>query len=76
MNLLKNQDFAKQYELTMMDLANYNFDPEKVTPVVEHYKNTYKQQILDTYERFFSDSQSGQRGEEKLNKEYNTIAEF
>lgn len=75
-NLLKNDDFRKQFELTMMDLANYNFDPEKVTPVIEHYKNTYKQQILDTYERFFSDSQSGQRGEEKLNNEYNTITNF
>lgn len=76
MNLLKNQDFSKRFELTMMDLANFNFDPEKTTPAIAHYKDTYKQQILDTYERFFSDSQSGSRGEDKLNREYETITSF
>ena len=75
-NLLSNEEFREQYTVTMMDLANYNFDPEKTASAINYYKDNYKQQILDTYERFFSNSLSGQRGEEKFEKEYRTITNF
>ena len=50
-NLMKNAEFKKQFELTFMDLANYNFDPQKTSAAINYYKG-FKQQILDTYERF------------------------
>lgn len=75
-SLLKNPEFKKQFELTMMDMINYNFDPEKATKVIDYYKNNYKQQIIDTYERFDSNSYSGNRGEQKFQQEYSTITDF
>ena len=70
--LLKNNTFREKFELTMMDLANYNFDTEKTTPAISWYKDTYKQQILDTYERFYS----GSANSETLENEYRTITDF
>ncbi|HNZ99176.1 CotH kinase family protein [Ruminococcus sp.] len=50
-SLMKNAEFKKQFELTFMDLANYNFDTKKTTAAINYYKG-FKQQIVDTYERF------------------------
>lgn len=75
-SLLKNEKFRKQFELTFMDMANYNFMPEKAQALIEKYRGTYKQQILDTYERFFSKSLSGHDGEERFNSEYSAISAF
>ena len=75
-NLLKNPTFRQKFELTMMDLANYNFDPSKTTDLINYYWNTYKEQMLDTYERFYSQSKSGAKGQETLNNEYNKLINF
>ena len=50
-SLMKNAEFKKQFELTFMDLANYNFDTKKTTAAINYYKG-FKQQIVDTYARF------------------------
>ena len=50
-NLMKNETFRQQFELSFMDMANYNFDTKKTTEAINYYKG-FKQQILDTYERF------------------------
>ncbi len=75
-SLLKNPDFCEQFDLTFMDMANYNFAPEKADALISKYRSAYKEQILDTYERFFSTSLSGSKGEERFNSEYNTLSEF
>lgn len=74
--LLDNEDFRMQFARTMMDLSNYNFTPEKTKEVINSYKNGFKQQILDTFERFQSRSLSGGNGERRLNDEYSTITNF
>ncbi len=70
--LLKNADFASDFARTYMDIANYNFDTKKTTAAIDKYKQLYSQQILDTYERYPSNS----NGEQKLNSEYNTVVNF
>lgn len=67
--LLSNEEFAMQYARTFMDMANNNFTPEKTKAVAQSYLNSYKQQILDTFERFGSRS-SG------LDNAYQTIINF
>ena len=49
--LMKNAEFKKQFELSFMDMANYNFDTKKTTEAINYYKG-FKQQIVDTYARF------------------------
>ena len=74
--LLADKDFAEDFARTYMDIANYNFDTEKTTAAIDKYMTTYKQQILDSYERFFSRQQSGANGEQKLQSEYSTVSNF
>lgn len=49
--LMKNAEFKQQFELSFMDMANYNFDTKKTTEAINYYKG-FKQQIVDTYARF------------------------
>ena len=74
--LLNNDTFRMDFARTMMDLANFNFVPEKTKTVINSFKNTYKQQVLDTFERFHSRSLAGATGERKFENEYSTITNF
>ena len=51
-NLLKNEKFREQFNLTMMDLINYNFDNEKAQSVINYFDQNYRQQIIDTFKRY------------------------
>ena len=75
-NLLKNEKFREQFTLTMMDLSNYNFAPEKTEKVIGYYKNNYQQQIISTLRRFYGTSLAGNKAEERFNSEYRTISDF
>ena len=70
--LLKDEKFALDFARTYMDIANYNFDTEKTTAEIDKFKNLYSQQILDTYDRYPSNSD----GKQKLESEYNTVMSF
>ena len=70
--LLKDEKFALEFARTYMDIANYNFDTEKTTAEIDKFKNLYSQQILDTYDRYPSNSD----GKQKLESEYNTVMSF
>ena len=71
--LMKNESFRQQFELTFMDLANYNFDTKKTTEIINYYKN-YKQQILDTYNRFPSSKHT--HNESTFNEDYQLLETF
>lgn len=58
-SLLKNPDFAQQFGITFMDLANYNFASDKVKSVIDFFSNTYSTQISDTKTRFSSGGGGG-----------------
>lgn len=75
-NLLKNDEFKKQFELTFMDLANYNFDTEKTEAVINYYKEKYIKQASDTYSRFFASPQGGQSGDQKFTSELSAVSNF
>lgn len=71
--LMKNAEFKKQFELTFMDLANYNFDTKKTTETINYYKN-FKQQILDTYKRF--PSSKNIHNESTFDEDYQLLETF
>ena len=68
--LSSNETFRLEFSRTLMDMANYNFVPEKVNEVISYYKNNFKEQVADTYSRF----NSGSSG--KFESELSTVANF
>ena len=51
-NLLKNEDFREQFNLTMMDLVNENFNTENTDAAVSYYDSNYREQIVATLKRY------------------------
>ena len=74
--LLGNDEFRKNYARTMMDLANYNFATDRTTEVINSYKNGFRQQVLDTFARFQSNSLSGSNGEKRFDGAISTVLNF
>ena len=74
--LLNNDSFRMKFARTMMDLANYNFEPNKTKTLINSYKNSYRQQIADTYARFHSGSLSGDNGIRRFEESIATLTEF
>lgn len=72
-NLMKNAEFKKQFELSFMDMANYNFDTKKTTEAINYYKG-FKQQILDTYKRFPSSKHT--HNEQTFDEDYQLLETF
>jgi len=72
-NLMKNAEFKKQFEISFMDMANYNFDTKKTTEAINYYKG-FKQQILDTYKRFPSSKHT--HNEATFDEDYQLLETF
>jgi hypothetical protein len=72
-NLMKNETFRQQFELSFMDMANYNFDTKKTTAAINYYRN-FKQQILDTYKRFPSSKHT--HNEQTFEQDYQLLETF
>ncbi|MBR3630234.1 MAG: CotH kinase family protein [Oscillospiraceae bacterium] len=72
--LLEDEDFRLAFSATMMDLANYNFDMDRVSPVIDYYKQNYATQITDTYKRFHNSNMGG--GQKNVENDYRTITSF
>ncbi|MBO4493114.1 MAG: CotH kinase family protein [Ruminococcus sp.] len=72
-NLMKNETFRQQFELTFMDMANYNFDTKKTSEIISYYKS-FKQQILDTYKRFPSSKHT--HNEQTFEEDYQLLETF
>ena len=75
-SLMKNDEFRLGFSRTMMDLGNYNFTPDRTKEVISWYKDTYKQQVADTFARFQSNSLSGSNGERRFESEISTVTNF
>ncbi|MCM1314397.1 MAG: CotH kinase family protein [Prevotella sp.] len=74
--LLRNPDFKEKFCNTFMDLVNYDFSPEKTDSVIEEYREKYRQQILDTCERFYASRFKISDNVYRFDSEMNTIKEF
>lgn len=75
-HLLRNPDFKEKFCNAFMDLANYNFSPERTDSVIEEYREKYRQQIIDTCERFYASSFRISGDTYRFDTEMNTIKEF
>ena len=66
--LMKNEQFAKEFSRTAMDMANYNFEPNKVAEKAKFYSETYSQQAADTFKRFGNSN--------NYQNQWNTVVNF
>lgn len=76
MHLLRNEEFKEKFCTVFMDLANYNFSPERTDKIIEEYKEKYSQQISDTNERFYASTFTMANGVRRFDNEMNTIKDF
>lgn len=74
--LMRNSDFKERFCTVFMDLANYNFSPEKTDKVIEEYRGKYIQQIYDTNERFYASNFVSPNGVNRPDSELDIIADF
>ncbi len=51
-NALKNESFKRQFTTTFMDMANENFNTDKVLSLVEELTGEYREMTVDTLDRF------------------------
>ncbi len=51
-NALKNQTFKQQFATTFMDMANENFNADKVMGEIDILTEEYRQMTIDTLDRF------------------------
>lgn len=75
-HLLKNPEFKEKFCTVFMDLANYNFSPERTDKIIEDYRNKYRQQISDTNERFYASTFTSANGSGRFDSEIDTIVDF
>lgn len=76
MHLLRNPDFRRKFCNVFMDLANYNFSPERTDSIIEEYREKYRQQIYDTNERFYASTFVKSDGVSRFDGEVDVIADF
>lgn len=51
--LMKNGQFRQQFCLTFMDIANTNFEYERVHESLQEWKERYQEQVVKSHRRFF-----------------------
>ena len=51
-NALKNNTFKRQFATTFMDMANENFNADRVMAMIEELTNEYRDMTIDTLDRF------------------------
>ncbi len=51
-NALKNNTFKRQFATTFMDMANENFNTDRVMAMIEELTNEYRDMTIDTLDRF------------------------
>ncbi|MBR6581432.1 MAG: CotH kinase family protein [Ruminococcus sp.] len=51
-NAMNNDTFKRQFATTFMDMANENFNNEKVQAMIEELTNEYRDMTIDTLDRF------------------------
>ncbi|MBR5682820.1 MAG: CotH kinase family protein [Ruminococcus sp.] len=75
-SLMNIEQFRLKFARTMMDLANHNFNTDRTRAVIEGYKNSYRQQVADTYARFHSGSLSGDNAIRRFEGDISTVLDF
>ncbi len=73
---MKNDTFNRQFCQTFMDMANENFNYNKVSDLIEQLSAAYHDTTVDTYNRFWSDWPGGYWAEPMLSKEVDSVKKF
>lgn len=71
-SLLKNEEFKRRFVISFMDMANYNFDSEKVTVRLDELEEQLTAATVASQQRFYSPDYT----EEDYKEQINEIREF
>ncbi len=58
---LENETFRKAFALTFMDMANYHFDSERTSALIDELTAYYQAFVVDTLHRFWPDNRNGEK---------------
>ncbi|MBO4415625.1 MAG: CotH kinase family protein [Lachnospiraceae bacterium] len=72
--LMGNADFKRQFCNTFLDIANYNFDIEKVNALIDQYSEDYERYTIDYHKRF--ENESGSFNHRKYQDNLETLIDF
>ena len=73
---LENEGFRKQFRDTFMDIADNNFNDEKVDEAIDMLEEQYHDMIIDTYDRFWSGWCGGYYAESNYSNEVSALRAF
>lgn len=73
---MTNESFKKQFCLTFMDMANYNFEDEKISELINELSSEYHDTNVDTFNRFWVEWPGGKNVERNLSKEVSILEGF
>ena len=73
---LKNEKFKEQFTVTFMDMANENFNTDRIKALIEKYYTDYQNPMIDTYNRFWPSSFGGNQADRTYTSEKSTIQNF
>lgn len=66
--LIENDEFKEQFVKTFMDMANYNFAPERVNETIDGLYDLYHEAVVLSHQRFVEEDYSEQAYLEKVEK--------
>lgn len=73
---MKNEGFREDFVRTFMDMANENFEAQKVYDLITELSNSYRETTIDTYNRFWADWPGGYWAETQYSKEVQSVRSF
>ena len=71
-SLMENEGFKKAIEEKLVELANNNFDPQRIDEFITEYQATRVDALVNEYNRFYA----GERTSEDFNNDCNNVREF
>ena len=77
--LFSSDVFRKKFIVTFSDIANYNFNPQKVNRWLDEFEDKYKEAVISSFRRFerkYFDEENFFRRAERIRNFYDTRFEY
>lgn len=73
---MKNDTFRQQFCQTFMDMANENFDSDKISRLIDQLSSAYHDTTIDTFNRFWANWPGGFWAERQYSQEVSAVKNF
>ncbi|MGN0580172.1 MAG: CotH kinase family protein [Ruminococcus sp.] len=73
---IKNETFKSEFCRTFMDMANENFDSNRISELISQFSSAYHDTTIDTYNRFWPNWPGGNKAESSYSSEVNSVKDF